>query len=80
MAWEAKKEVELLRETMESMFLMFGDKLQEALQSNARSYEAQPTSEVILDETAQHIPEKHPAEEMAGESEQIKDSNKALLL
>ena len=52
-AWEAKKEVELLRETMESMFLSFGDQLQKALQNNpsAQSNEARSESnDMVLSE------------------------------
>lgn len=36
LAWEAKKEVELLRETMESMFQMFGETLQDALKGSGK--------------------------------------------
>lgn len=47
LAWEAKKEVELLRETMEAMFLNFGDTLQEALQNRQQSpSETKPSEEM----------------------------------
>ena len=36
-AWEAKREVEMLRESMESMFQDFGDMLQSALQKDSES-------------------------------------------
>ena len=49
MAWEAKKEVKLLRETMESMFQNFGETLQEVLQ-NERSTSSDERSAQATDE------------------------------
>lgn len=48
-AWEAKKEVELLRETVESMFRDFGDTLQEVLN------ERQPSDDEMSEQTEENL-------------------------
>lgn len=48
-AWEAKKEVELLRETVESMFCDFGDTLQEVLK------ERQPSDDEMSEQTEENL-------------------------